>query len=144
MRHARIWASMSVFVLLSTTACFHQVVRTGLAAGTTVISKPWVSTWMWGLVAAQPIDVRSECRGNGVAIIETQQSFANGLVGGLTLGIWSPQSVKVTCAAGRASLPGTTRVFAIESDASVADSDAVLQRAIAWSIEHHVSVAVTF
>jgi hypothetical protein len=98
---------------------------------------------MWGLVAAQPIDMRSECR-SGVATIETQQSFANGLVGALTFGIWAPQSVKVTCAAGRAELPAGTKVFAITQSASEADKEAVVRQALAWSVEHRSQVAVTF
>lgn len=35
---------------------------------------------------------------NGVAKVETQQSFVNQLVGFLTLGIYTPMQIKVTCA----------------------------------------------
>ena len=37
---------------------------------------------------------------NGVARVHTYHSFLNILVGGLTLGIFTPMSIKVTCAAG--------------------------------------------
>lgn len=51
----------------------------------------------WGIVAATPIDVRQTCT-SGVATIETQQTCMNGFVGLLTLGIYSPQSLRVTSA----------------------------------------------
>jgi len=90
-------------VCLIASACYHQVVQTGRTPGTTVIDRPWTATWIFGLVPATPIDVTQQCR-TGVATVETQRSFANGLVGLLTLGIYTPVSVKVTCASGSASL----------------------------------------
>ena len=39
---------------------------------------------------------------NGVAKVETQHRFVNQLVGLLTLGIYTPMQIKVTCAAGAA------------------------------------------
>jgi hypothetical protein len=61
------------------------------------VSHPWTATWLWGLVPAEEINVTSECQ-NGVATVETQQSFVNGLVSALTLGIYAPRDVKITCA----------------------------------------------
>lgn len=45
------------------------------------------------------VEAQSECE-NGVARVETQQSFLNGLVNVLTGGIYTPMTVIVTCAAG--------------------------------------------
>jgi hypothetical protein len=88
------------------------VVNTGLPAGSTTIDRPWTSTFIFGLVPATPIDVRSQCT-NGVAIVDTQMTFLNGLVGALTLGIYTPLSVSVTCASGGSAMrPGTTEVRA--------------------------------
>ena len=95
------WACMAALVL---TACYHQVVDTGLPAGETKIAKPWTSTFIFGLVPATPIDVRSQCP-NGVAIVDTQMSFVNGLVGVITFGIYTPLSVTVTCS-GRGAAVG--------------------------------------
>jgi hypothetical protein len=61
------------------------------------VEKQYVATWLWGLVPAAPVDVRQSCL-SGVATVETQQTFMNGLVGVVTLGIYSPQSLRVTCA----------------------------------------------
>jgi hypothetical protein len=79
------------------TGCYHQVVTTGLPAGDTRIAKPWTATWIFGLVPATPLDVRAQCP-NGVATVDTKMTFLNGLVTALTIGIFTPRSVTVTCA----------------------------------------------
>ena len=85
-------------VALATTGCFHQTVQSGLQPSTNVVEHAFVSTWLWGIVPAEPIDTRQMCP-TGVAKVETEQSFLNGLVGALTIGIYSPQRLLVTCAA---------------------------------------------
>jgi hypothetical protein len=130
-------------LVLATSACFHQVVQTGRPAGPTVVDKPWVSTWLWGLVAAQPVDVRQECR-SGTAVIETETSFVNGLVGALTLGIYTPQHVRVTCASGSASLPANAIQVNVATVASPAERQQQIDAAIERSIEQGVPVVVRF
>jgi hypothetical protein len=85
-------------IVLTTAACFHQSVHSGLQPSSTVVEHQSVATWLWGIVAADPIDVRQQCP-TGVATVETEQSFMNGLVGVVTLGIYTPQRLRVTCAA---------------------------------------------
>ena len=101
-------------MLLTTTACFHQVVQ-----------HKWVSTWIFGLVEAKPIDARLSCP-TGVATIDTQTSFVNGLAAMITLGIWDPQTVTITCASGTAALPQGTELFHVAAQASAADANAVM------------------
>lgn len=128
---------------MASTGCYHQVVRTGLPAGQTVIDRPWVSTWLFGLVEADPIDVRAQCP-SGVAIVRTQQSFANGLVGIVTLGIYTPQHVTVTCATGAATLPEALLEIRVADWATDADRTAVLRQAIAESLAHRETIIVRF
>ena len=91
--------TLVVALALLTAGCFHQKVHSGLTPSETIVEKQFVATWLWGIVPAEPIDVRQQCP-SGVATVETQQSFLNGLVGALTLGIYSPQRLLVTCATG--------------------------------------------
>ena len=79
--------------------CYHQVVNTGAtpAPGNAAITKT-VSLYFFGLVGAE-IDTVADCP-TGAAVIETQQTFVNGLLGVVTLGIYTPQTVTITCAAG--------------------------------------------
>lgn len=84
-------------LLLPTIGCFHQTMHSGLTPSTTIVEKQYVATWLWGIVPAEPIDTRQSCP-TGVATVETQQTFMNGFVGAITLGIYTPQSVRITCA----------------------------------------------
>ena len=121
--------AMALGLVLS--GCFHQVVQTGRTPGTTVVEKPWTATWLWGIVPASPIDVTSNCPG-GIATVETKQTFMNGLVGALTLGIFTPRDVKVTCAAGTARGSGM-KEFIVAQDASPDEKAQVIADAIAES-----------
>jgi hypothetical protein len=127
---------------LALTACFRQVVTTGLPAGTKTINKPWTSTWIFGLVEATPINVRAECP-SGVAVVETQVSFLNGLLGGLTLGIWTPLTVTVTCSGSSASLPNGARVLVMNAMTDEAVR-AVTADAIRLSASEHAPIYVVW
>src|SRR5687768_382951 len=87
MRVGRLLALAAVVVALS--ACHHQVIQTGRTPGSTVVHKPWTSTWILGLVPAKPLDVTSACP-SGVATIETQHSVANVIVTAFTGIVWVP------------------------------------------------------
>jgi hypothetical protein len=133
----------TMLLVLATSACFHQVVRTGRPASQTVVDKPWVNTWLWGLVAAQPLEVRQECR-SGLAIIETETSFVNGLVGALTLGIYTPQHVRITCATGSASLPANAIQVNVSALTSPMDRQHQIDAAIEQSAEQGRPIVVHF
>jgi hypothetical protein len=80
--------------------CYHATVETGAAPSNVVIHKSFASGWIFGLVPPSTIETQSRCP-NGVAKVETQLSFVNQLVNFLTLGIYTPMEIKVTCAVGR-------------------------------------------
>ena len=120
---------------LSTAGCFHQVIQTGRAPSATVVDKAFVTTWLWGLVPAQPIDVRQQCP-SGVAVITTEQSFMNGLAAAVTLGIYTPQHVQVTCATGgTASIPRGATEYQVPVGASAAQRSSIANEAVEHAIE---------
>jgi hypothetical protein len=133
----------AAFLVLSSAACFHQIVNTGRTPSATVVDKQWVSTWLWGLVAADPIDARPSCP-TGIAVVTTETSFPNGLVSFLTLGIWTPQHVTITCASGTAMLPAGTKEFSIPVDATAEERGEIITRAIEQSSETHATVVLRF
>ncbi len=59
----------------------------------------WTGHYFGGLVGHTEINVRRICP-QGVAKIETYRSVGNGFVGAFTLGIYTPRTVRITCAAG--------------------------------------------
>ena len=123
--------------------CFHQVVQTGLPAGTTVVDKEFVATWLWGIIPATDLDVRQQCP-SGVATIETETSFMNGLVGAITLGIYTPQHVKVTCSSRSASLPRGATELVAPASAGPAELSGFVERAIEASAANHAPVVLRF
>src|SRR2546423_14412503 len=110
-------------VCFAASACYHQVVQSGRAPGTTVVDKPWAPSFIFGLVPPPDIDVTQTCGRNGVAVVETQQSAPNWLRGALTLGTFTPISVKVTCASGTASIPGASTMV-VAQNASQSEREA--------------------
>ena len=96
----RLQGSFLIIVLFSLfllAGCYHATIDTGLAPGSKTVEM-WKHSWIYGLVPPSVVEAQSECE-NGVARVETQQSFLNGLVNVLTGGIYTPMTVIVTCAA---------------------------------------------
>ncbi|MEJ2503824.1 MAG: Bor family protein [Gemmatimonadota bacterium] len=63
-----------------------------------VVEEAWAHSFIAGLVPPSTVNVASECE-NGVARVETQHSFLNGLVAAITFSIYTPMQITVTCAA---------------------------------------------
>ncbi len=149
MRHRTTARLALAGALLLTTACYHAVVETGRPAGATVVRKPWVNTFVFGLVGAQPIDVTAQCP-SGVARVETQQTFVNGLVSALTFNIYTPQSATITCAAGGTGAldprlnPSGHQVVDVAAGATAAERDAAVRSAAEASAQSGQPVFVRF
>jgi len=105
-------------LLVAAPACYHATVDTGLAPSSVVVEKSWASGWIGGLVPPSTVETASQCP-HGAAKVETKHSFLNMLVGALTGGIYSPMSIKVTCAqAGRAFLSPTGPTIDVGANAT--------------------------
>lgn len=89
---------LTVIGLVVCAGCYHATVETGAAPSTEVIEKKFASSWIYGLVPPSTVSTTDRCP-NGPSKVETQHSFVNQLVGFLTLGIYTPIEIKVTCAA---------------------------------------------
>jgi TRAP-type C4-dicarboxylate transport system permease large subunit len=137
---SRFRTTFTVGACVFLSGCYHQVFSTGLAPATTGVTKSWHPTYLFGLVQAAPIDVRSTCP-SGIALVSTRMTFPNGLVGGLTLGIFTPHEVKVVCASGSAVLPAMER-RTLGAAASSADARRVFSEAIALATATGNRVAI--
>ena len=98
MKGLRMCAVLLATLLLS--SCYAAKIDTGRNRSTKMISKPFASCWIYGLVPPPVVQTASECP-DGVALVETQHSFLNYLVGGITFGIYTPIQINVTCAEGK-------------------------------------------
>lgn len=84
--------------------CYHVTVVTGAPTSPQLIDKPWQMSFVAGLVPPAELSTNPPCT-QGVARVETERSFLNGLVGALTgfglpVGLVTPMHVTVTCASG--------------------------------------------
>jgi hypothetical protein len=135
---------LPALLILSAAACYHAVIETGLTPSTQVIDKPWASGWIYGLVPPSPVATMSKCP-NGVAKVETQLSFVNQLVNIITLGIYTPMAIKVTCAQrGRASITPDAQEIYVGSTATLLERQEALTRAARLSLESGAAVYVQF
>ena len=95
--------ALALISALSLLGCYHATIETGLTPSGEVIHKSFASSWIYGLVPPSTVSTATKCP-NGVAKVETKHSFVNGLVAGITLGIYTPINIKVTCAAGGSAM----------------------------------------
>lgn len=113
------------------TGCYQARMTTSKEPSNTVVEKKWATSFLYGLVPAR-IDVTQECP-NGIAAAERKMSFPNMLVSTLTFNIYSPQSVRVTCAAdgsmSSASESLTEAGFTLSADATQSEIRYVLNSA---------------
>ncbi|HYT82848.1 MAG TPA: hypothetical protein VEK86_05310 [Gemmatimonadales bacterium] len=130
-------------LLLALPACYHATIQTGLPAGSQVIEKSFASGWVYGLVPPSPVQAMSQCP-NGVSKVETQLSFVNQLVNFLTLGIYTPMWIKVTCASGGRSAGPSTPEVKVGDDATPEDVIEAFRRAADLSVETGGPVLVRF
>ncbi|MEX1259198.1 MAG: Bor family protein [Gemmatimonadota bacterium] len=87
------------FVVLSTAGCYHAIIETGRPPAPETVEILWANSFVYGIVPPPLTDVSTQCP-NGVSRVETQHSFLNGLVAGITFGIYTPMQINVTCAQG--------------------------------------------
>lgn len=84
--------------MFALTSCYYAQITTDKEPSNNVIEEEWAHSFVFGLVPPEEIEASDECS-NGVAKVETQISFLNGLVSGLTFNLYTPMTIKVTCAA---------------------------------------------
>jgi hypothetical protein len=100
---------LSLVAVLALAGCYHAVIETGRPAGSTVVSKPWAMSFVFGLIPPPVENVAQACP-NGVSKVETQHSFLNGLVAAVTFSIITPMQIDVTCAAAGGNDDGLATV----------------------------------
>ena len=78
--------------------CYHATIESGLPPSSQTVENDWAPSWIAGLVPPKTVETAERCP-DGVAKVETRLSFLNQVVSIITLGIYTPMSIRVTCAA---------------------------------------------
>ena len=132
------------FLSILGTGCYHATIDTGLTPSTETIEKPWASAWVYGLVAPDPISTQAKCK-HGVAKVETHLSFVNQLVGIITLGIYTPMNIKVTCAAQNTSMnEGSFPDMVVDETASAEEHEYAFTQAAELAVKSGKPVYVKY
>lgn len=93
---------VTAVLLVSLSACYKHVYRTGLPAAGRPAYSAWHHSFIAGLITtSSDINLSSLCP-SGVAEINDEMTFLNGLVAILTEGLWTPTHVEVFCSASAA------------------------------------------
>jgi hypothetical protein len=99
---SRLRTSLALVALLgSQTACqkaTFQADPSTPASSRGAESFRWTNFFLFGLIGESTLDVTEFCPVEQVLEVSTRLTFLNGLVGGITLGIYTPRTVKVVCA----------------------------------------------
>ena len=99
MRRNTLFATAALVMGSLSSACYRVTVVTGAPAARQTIDKEWQNSFVYGIVPPPELSATSTCT-RGVASVETERSFLNGLVSALTWSLYTPIHTKVTCAAG--------------------------------------------
>jgi hypothetical protein len=136
-RFARLGA---VAPLLLSAACYHAIIDTGRPAGESIV-RHFQPSFIYGLVPPPLLNVAGQCP-RGIARVETQHTFVEGLVAAITFGIFTPMTLSVTCAGGTALLPGERTIDV--GQAGAATPEEAVARAASLSAETGHAVYVRF
>lgn len=89
---------VTTIAVLVLSGCYHATIDTGLTPSLQTIERPWAHGFLYGLVPPSIVETQQRCP-TGVARVETRLSFLNQVANILTFRIYTPMSIKVTCAA---------------------------------------------
>jgi hypothetical protein len=131
-------------IAVTVAGCYNAKIETGLPHSDQKIEDHWADSWIAGLVPPSAVETAEKCP-NGVAKVETKLSFLNQLVGVLTLGIYTPMYIEVTCAAeAPRRVEDVEPGIDVDDGASLEEKQAALQRAAELSATSGDAVWVVF
>ncbi|WP_179862084.1 Bor family protein [Longibacter salinarum] len=138
-----VWVLLCLFsVGMLTSGCYHQQVVTGKEEGSNVIENEWANSFVFGIVPPPVVETMEECP-DGVARVETKLTFLNGVVSALTMSIYTPMYVKVTCASGTMSSMNAPAIR-IDSNAPADEKAVAVRHALEESRTSDRAVLVQF
>lgn len=89
--------------LLGSAGCYKATFIRDPSAVKGVERDQWLDFFVFGIVGEQNLDIKQFCADGRVAEVQTHGNFGTGVVSVLTIGIYTPRKVTVTCATdGRA------------------------------------------
>lgn len=90
-------AALTILVLAQSTGCYYAMIDTGRPQSVRTVEEAWAPSYVGGMVPPRLEEFVDRCP-HGAARVEVFRSPRNMLVTALTLGIYAPSTVQVTCA----------------------------------------------
>jgi hypothetical protein len=87
---------------LLATGCYTTRFQSNLAPGGAKFEEKG-NFFLWGLVGEKEVDLKKMCPA-GPARWQNQQTFVDGLIGAVTLGIYIPRTITVECTGAKAMM----------------------------------------
>lgn len=105
MNKQRSWvrAATAALVCLGLSGCYKATFIRDAAAVRGEEHDQWSTFFLFGLIGTEEVDVKEFCPDGDAAVVRTGGNFGTGFVGAITLGIYTPRKVYVTCAKGGAA-----------------------------------------
>ena len=88
---------LAALVLGQRSGCYYAVIDTGRPQSVRTVEESWAPSYVGGMVPPRLEEFVERCP-HGAARVEVFRSPRNMLVTALTLGIYAPSTVQVTCA----------------------------------------------
>jgi hypothetical protein len=99
-RYRRQWVSCCAVAWLAVTAgCYKATFYRDPQVTSGDQHEAWTDFFLFGLVGSETVDVGRYCPPNSVAMVRTGANAGTGFISIITLGIYTPHKVYVTCAA---------------------------------------------
>ncbi len=129
----RLLIPLALAATLGSTGCYKATFFPDPSAVRGETHEEWSDFYVFGLVGTEHFDVSQFCKDGQAAMVRTGGNFGTGLVSVITIGIYTPRKVYVTCAAG------TTHARAFEIDAT---RDGHPVRALVYSGSRRIPLAI--
>ncbi|MDX2052808.1 MAG: hypothetical protein SFV15_10480 [Polyangiaceae bacterium] len=91
--------ALAVLLLLPLSGCYRATFFENPTAVRGNEHERWTDFFIFGLVGTQDFSIKEFCPSGEVAQVRTGANFGTGIVGFLTIGIYTPRKLYVTCAA---------------------------------------------
>lgn len=108
MNKQRSWvrAATAALVCLGLSGCYKATFIRDAEAVRGEEHDQWTTFFLYGLIGTEEVDVKEFCPNGDVAVVRTGANFGTGFVSAITLGIYTPHKVYVTCAKGGSATSG--------------------------------------
>lgn len=94
---------MTGALLLGTSGCYKATFHKNASVVKGEQHEEWTDFFVFGTVGSEEIDVKEFCSNGDAAVVRTGGNVGTTVVGVLTIGIYTPRKVYVTCAADDSS-----------------------------------------